>query len=195
MSGFASWIVPVERGRATGSPRLWAVAAAAIALGCGGTETPTTAFTPADSADQVFFGLEHNLTLDGVLRAKVRADTAYFYQATQRADLQGVRVTFYSPTGEETSKLTSREGSYDWRSGNMEARGNVVAVTPDGRRLTTSILRYDRASNRITGPAPFVFDAPDRHLEGESFTADPDFRNVVTTRPRRGRIEGQPLPR
>lgn len=162
----------------------------ALATACGGSEARPTSVSAADSADQVFFGLEHNLTLDGVLRANVRADTAYFYQSTQRAELRGVAVVFYSPTGEQTSRLTSKEGTYDWRAGNMEARGQVVAVTPDGRRLTTSILRYDRASNRIEGPAPFVFDAPDRHLEGESFTSDPDFRNVVTTRPRRGRIEG-----
>lgn len=174
---------------------MWAAVGVAVAIGCGGTQTPTISSTAADSADQVFFGLEHNLTVDGVLRANVRADTAYFYQATQRADLKGVQVIFYSPAGQESSRLTSREGSYDWRTGDMEARGDVVAVTPDGRRLTTSILRYDRASNRITGPAPFVFDAPDRHLEGESFTSDPDFRNVVTTRPRRGRIEGERVPR
>ncbi len=195
MSGLGKSTVPGEPRRRFGGRRWWAAVAGAIAVGCGGTETPTFTLSTADSADQVFFGLEHNLTLDGVLRANVRADTAYFYQETQRADLKGVEVIFYSPTGQETSRLTSREGSYDWRTGNMEARGDVVAVTPDGRRLTTSILRYDRASNRIAGPAPFVFDAPDRHLEGDGFTSDPDFRNVVTTRPRRGRIEGERVPR
>jgi hypothetical protein len=40
-----------------------------------------------------------------------------------------------------------------------------------------------------------VFDAPDRHLEGESFTSDPEFKNVVTTRPRRGVVrEAAPRP-
>jgi hypothetical protein len=68
----------------------------------------------------------------------------------------------------------------------MEARGSVVAVTPDKRRLTTSVLRYNRATDQISGPNEFVFDAPDRHLEGESFTSDPEFKNVVTQRPRRG---------
>jgi LPS export ABC transporter protein LptC len=139
-----------------------------------------------DSADQVLFRLKHNLTLDGVLRAHLEADTAYFYQASQRADLVGVSVVFYSPEGRETSRLNSQTGNYDWRSGDMEARGSVVAVTPDKRRLTTSMLRYNRATDQISGPDEFVFDAPDRHLEGESFTADPEFKNVVTTRPRRG---------
>lgn len=162
----------------------------AAALGCQESGAPLTNAGSADSADQIFFGLKHNLTLDGVLRAELEADTAFFYQVTQRADLRGVHVRFFSPAGERTSDLTAREGTYEWRTGNMEARGNVVAVTPDGRRLTTTVLRYDRATNQISGPAAFVFDGPDRHLEGDGFTSDPDFRNVATTRPRRGRVGG-----
>jgi LPS export ABC transporter protein LptC len=157
-----------------------------LVMSCSEDGTPPSAVTAADTADQVFFGLKHHLTVDGVLRAELEADTAYFYQVPQRADLRQVRVVFYSSLGERTSNLTSREGTYDWRTGNMEARGNVVAVTPDGRCLTTTVLRYDRPTNKISGPADFVFDGPDRHLEGESFTSDPDFRNVATTRPRRG---------
>jgi LPS export ABC transporter protein LptC len=158
-------------------------------LACGNPGTPPTTVT-SDSADQIFYGLRHNLTIEGVLRAHLEADTAYFYEASQRADLKRVHVTFFSPEGRETSRLTSDSGSYDWRSGDMQARGNVLAVTPDGRRLRTSVLAYHRLTDRLSGPAAFVFDAPDRHLEGESFESDPDFRNVVATRPRRGRVTG-----
>jgi len=176
-------------------PSLGCVAAlAAVALACAGADTPPTTVAAADTADQVFFGLQHNLTLDGVLRARLEADTAHFFQASQRAELQRLRVVFYSPQGQQTSRLTSEAGTYDWRTGNMQARGTVVAVTPDGRRLRTSVLEYDRTRDRLSGPASFVFDAPDRHLEGESFEADPDFRNVVTTRPRRGRVGGRGVP-
>ena len=158
------------------------------ALACTGPDALPPTVTAADSADQIFFGLVHNLTVDGVLRARLEADTAHFFQSPQRAEMQRVHVVFFSPQGEQTSELASNEGTYDWRSGDMEARGNVVAVTPDGRRLRTSVLRYDRRTDRLTGPASFVFDAPDRHLEGEAFEADTDFRNIVTTRPRRGRV-------
>lgn len=164
----------------------------AALVACGGMDTPPTMTAVHDSADQVLFGLKHNLTTNGVLRAHLEADTAYFYQASQRADLRGVKVIFYSPQGVETSTLTSDSGTYDWRTGNMEARGNVVAVTPDKRRLTTSVLRYDRRTDQISGPNTFVFDAPDRHLEGESFTSDPEFKNVVTTKPRRGLMRPPP---
>src|SRR6266487_4524389 len=64
----------------------------------------------------------------GVLRARVRADTAYFFSNSQRAELRNVHVTFYDVTGRPTSTLTSREGTHHWRTGDMEARGNVVLV-------------------------------------------------------------------
>lgn len=154
--------------------------------GCGEVQRPTTSQVTADSADQLIYGLNHLLTVDGVLRTRLEAVTARFYQVTQTADLDSVKVTFYSPEGRQTSTLTARTGKYDWRTGNMEAHGNVVAVTPDGRRLRTSVLLYRRNEQTIEGPNDFVFDAPGQHLEGEGFTSDPDFRNVVTRKPRRG---------
>jgi LPS export ABC transporter protein LptC len=162
-----------------------------IAVACSDSGPPPTVAAAPDSADQVLFGVVHNITLDGVLRIRLEADTAYFYSRTQTADLVGVVVQFHSPEGRPTSTVTSERGMYDWRTGNMEARGNVVAETPDRRRLTTETLRYDRATDRISGPQAFVFDSPDQHLEGDGFTSDPDFRQVETVHPRRGRIEGQ----
>ena len=166
-----------------------------ICAACGGVDAPPTMAGVRDSADQVLYPLRHNLTVEGVLRAHLEADVAYFYQSVQRVDLVGVTVLFFSPEGRQTSRLTSEKGTYDLRSGNMEAEGNVAAVTPDNRRLTTSVLRYQRATDQISGPNDFVFDAADRHLEGESFTADPEFKNVVTTRPRRGVVREGPRPR
>jgi LPS export ABC transporter protein LptC len=141
-----------------------------------------------DTADQVLYGVVHNVTIDGLHRIRLEADTVYFYQTLQSAEMTGVKVQFYSAQGALRSTVISDEGTYEWRSGSMEARGNVIARTPDERRLTTEILQYDRPLEQISGPEAFVFDAPDRHLEGDGFTADPDFTNVTTTRPRRGRI-------
>jgi len=93
--------------------------------------TPVTATQVVlDSADQVLLGMSHFVTEEGVLRARVRADTAYFFSNSQRAELRNVHVTFYDVTGRPTSTLTSREGTHHWRTGDMEARGNVVLVLP-----------------------------------------------------------------
>ncbi len=115
------------------------------------------------------------------------ADSAYHFVDDRKAELFGVRVEFYSPQGLLRSTLTSNTGTYFSRTGNMEARGDVVAFTPDRRRLTTCELSYTARTDEIAGPCDFIFDAPDRHLEGESFTADPDFQNVTARGARQGR--------
>jgi LPS export ABC transporter protein LptC len=154
------------------------------AAACSGMEQPPTARTDADSADQVGYGVTHILTADGVRRMRLVADSVYAYLGPQHHVLFGITVTFYDPNGVETSTLTAEGGTYDWRSGNMEARGDVVTVSPDGRRLETSVLQYDRAQDLIVGPAAFRWRTPTQDVQGEGFTTDPELRNVQTTRAR-----------
>lgn len=153
---------------------------------------PTTA-SAADSADQVLEGMEHLITTDGVKRTKVVADTAYLYESTQLARLKVVTTTFYDGNGNETSTVTSDSGIYQMRDGGMNAWGHVVAKTPDGRTLRSAELKYDARSRQISSELPFTYDRADQHLEGNGFTSDPDFRNVVTKQPRGGEKAGAPV--
>ena len=155
---------------------------------------PTTTIQAPDSADQVLEGFSHYVTTDGIRRSRVEADTAYFYEGTQVTNLTDVKVTFYDLKGAESSTLTARNGVYRWQDGSMEANGNVVVVSPDGRRLATARLRYDHATNQISTDRHFTFDRGEEHLEGNSFRSDPDFRNVVTDRPRGVAGDGMLLP-
>jgi len=165
------------------------------ALACEDTGVkPTTTIQPADSADQILEGFSHYVTNDGVRRSRVEADTAFFYESTQRNDLHNVKVVFYDIKGAESSTLTAKRGTYRWQDGSMEASGNVVVVSPDGRRLATEVLRYDNATNTILTDKHFTFDKDDEHLEGNSFRSDPDFKNVVTDRPRGVSGNGMLLP-
>ncbi len=155
---------------------------------------PTTTVQASDSADQVLEGFSHYVTNDGVRRSRVEADTAYYYEPTQITELRNVKVVFFDLKGEEGSTLTAERGTYRWQDGSMEATGNVLVVAPDGRRLTTQSLRYDSATNQIMTDKQFSFDRGAEHLEGNSFRSDPDFKNVVTDRPRGVSGEGLLLP-
>ncbi len=150
---------------------------------------PISAVAP-DSADQVLEGMEHLITTDGVRRTRVIADTAFLYESTNLARLKVVKVTFYDANGNERSTVTSDSGLYHMRDGSMSAWGHVVAVTPDNRRLQSAELKYDSRSKQISSDKPFVYDRADQHLEGNGFTSDPDFRNVVTRQPRGGERRG-----
>lgn len=161
----------------------FALAAAGIGLGCGEGVKPTATTTVADSADQVLITMTHYVTTEGIRRARVQADTAYFFNASQLAELRVVRVTFYDAQGAETSTLTAREGTFHWRSQDMEGRGNVVAIRKaDGGTLHTEALRYNQTLNKVTSDLPFTFDSPNQHLKGVGFTADPDFSSVSANR-------------
>src|SRR5437879_12098790 len=164
-----------------------------VAGACETGIKPTATIAAPDSADQVLLGMSNHVTDAGIQRAHVRADTAYFYSPAQTAELRNVHITFYDPRGAETSTLTSREGTYHWRSGDMEARGTVVVVRTDGATLRTEVLRYSQARSQVSSDRPFVFDEPTRHIEGQGFTSDPDFKVVTATRPK-GRAGSFTLP-
>ena len=164
------------------------VSAAILVLACTDDGSPTTESLMPDSVDQVAYGFVNHYTVDGVQRAILEADSAYHSEEAETWELFNLRVEFRSPQGAVRSVLTSLRGTHHWRTGDMEARDSVVAVTPDGRRLTTCAIIYTDSDDMIAGPCAFVFDAPNEHLEGESFTADPDFRNVTAVRPSSGTV-------
>lgn len=153
--------------------------------GCRDGARPTQTIAMADTADQVLFGMSYYVTVEGVRRARVEADTAYFYTPTQSAELRVVTVTFFDPQGAETSTLTCREGTYRWRTGDMEGRGDVLVLTTDGKRLETPVLRYYQNRDEVESDSAFrYFKPPSETVLGEGFVSDPNFRAMRVKQPR-----------
>lgn len=153
----------------------------ALVAACNsGTEPPVVGTNPlADSADQVLFGITYYVTDSGMLRGRLQADTAYFFDNNTRIELRGVRTTFYTNTGAQNAVLTSREGTSNSGRSNVEARKDVVVVSEDGRRLTTQQLRYNQMTNQISSDSAFVLTEPSgRRLEGIGFISDPNLNNI-----------------
>lgn len=187
--------LPADKNNASNPKRelahLWAslmLAVSFLVSACSDDGSPMTESLMPDSVDQVAYGFVQFYTVDGVQRAQLEADSAYHSEEAETWELFNLRVELRSPQGAVRSVLTSLRGTYNWRTGDMVARDSVVAVTPDNRRLTTCAIEYTDATDMISGPCDFVFDAPNEHLEGESFTADPDFRNVTAVRPTAGTV-------
>lgn len=139
-----------------------------------------------DSADQVMSKMQTSIADNDVRVLDLMADTARVYQARQVADLETVQVIFYDKSGNTTSTVTSKTGSYAIRDKSLDLRGNVVAVTPSGKILHTEHLVYDRIANQVRSDVPFTFTAPEGNGSGKSFESDPDFKNIITVRPKGG---------
>jgi LPS export ABC transporter protein LptC len=143
-----------------------------------GKSPPVALKTVPDTADQTMFGVSTLLTESGLLRANMTADTMRMFDDNTRAEVQHVKVLFYAENGQKNATLTSREGTYNMRVRSMEARGMVVVVAEDGRKLETPQLRFDPARNEISSDSAFVLTEPTRRLEGIGFVADPQLNNV-----------------
>ena len=142
-------------------------------------QPPVASHSPlADSADQVMYNARFNLTDQGLQRAHLESDTAYFFDDNTRIELEKVNTTFFTVTGEKNAVLTSERGTFNSRTNNMIARKNVVVVTEDGRRLTTPELIYNQQRNEISSDSAFVETEPNRRLEGVGFRSDPDMKNI-----------------
>src|SRR6185312_5076152 len=166
--------------------RGWIVALGivAVAAACSnGTEPKVTASNPlADSADQVMFGVSTMITDQGLLRAKLQADTAYFFDGSTRIEARNEKTTFYTATGVENAVLTSQEGTYNSARGTMQARKNVVVVTTDNKRLETPLLDYNQQTNLISSDSAFVLTQPTGIMRGIGFTSDPNMTNLHVKR-------------
>ena len=171
---------------------------ACLAAACQQSAVPPVATESVvpDSADQVMFGVHLFLTDAGVRRAELVADTAYMYDENTRTELRVVNTTFFKTSGEKDAVLTSKEGSYNVRIGNMEARGNVVVVATDGRKLTTPHLRYDPSRNEIASDSAFtITESNGRITQGIGFIGDPDLTNVRVLRASRSRGSTLTIPK
>lgn len=175
---------------------LLVLASAAAAGACDNRQAPPVITRSAlvDSADQVMFGARFNLTDKGLARAELLSDTAFFFDDNTRIELRKVEVTFYTTSGARDAYLTSRRGTYNSRIGSMIARGDVVVITEEGRRLTTPYLKYDQQVNEISSDSAFVLTEPGRRLEGKGFRSDPNMQNVQIMKTKSGSTGAVTLP-
>lgn len=133
----------------------------------------------AMEADNVMYGLSHNMTHDGVRDALVEADTAYSWQDSTVIDLRNLRLVAFDEAGGERAVVTALRGRLDPQTRRMFARGTVVLTIYDGGRIVESEeLNYDPDSNRIWSDVATVMREGTSILEGDGFDSDAEFTNV-----------------
>lgn len=141
-----------------------------------------------DSADQVAFGFRTLVTDGGLLRAEIFADTAVFLDQNTRASLRKVHGDFFGATGAKEATLTALVGNLNTRSNVLEAWGDVVITSVDGRVLKTPMIRYIQSQNQVTSDSAFVLTEPgEKQISGVGFRADPSLNAVEVLKVKSGR--------
>ena len=141
-----------------------------------------------DSADQVAFGFRTLVTDAGLLRAEVFADTALFLEQNTRISLRVVHGEFFGATGAKEATLTAKLGNLDTRSNILEAWGDVVITSVDGRVLKSPMVRYQQSSNQVSSDSAFILTEPGaKEISGIGFRTDPSLNAVQVLKVRSGR--------
>lgn len=157
-----------------------------VATGCRDEQPAATAGPDliGMEADQVVIGMEHLLTREGLRRALLRADTAWFLEDSTLVRLRPVEATFFGGAGHEVSDLTAREGVYDMQTGEMEASGRVVVRSRlEFQRLETERLRYDPDEDLLRTDTTFILYRESSTISGEALVSDPGLDSTQVRRP------------
>lgn len=166
-----------------------------LLAGCGragSTDVVAAGDTPL-GADRVLYDTRYNTTVDGVRRAVQLADSMYMFEDSATAQLFGVRLMMYDTLGNRTADLRAERGSANQRTNMLLARGKVVLVLADGRRIESEELSYDPDTRRIWSEVFTRMTWPDGSVTTfETFTVDDEFRNPRGTG-LRGQVPGLTL--
>ena len=131
------------------------------------------------------------VTANGVRSGDIEADTAYFFDVGQSTILARMKVNFFDSTGQQTGTLTAKRGKYFWQTGNLDAEGDAVMVSKDGRTLKSPRIKLDNVNKKLSSDTVFTYDSGQSHIVGSAFSSDLKFENVETVRPRG--VAGEPV--
>ena len=161
-----------------------AATAILVAAACSKSESPplgATKNTLADSADQILFHAKFTITDKGLRRAEIEGDTAYFFHDNTLLVIHPLHAKFYSSNGAFDGLVQGREGRYDTGRAMLEARGDVVINSLDGKRLETPFCRYDQRLDQISSDSTFYMSEPGRDLRGKGFRSDAGLNSLTVT--------------
>jgi len=89
---------------------------------------------------------------------------------------EGIHVWFYEKTGELKAELTANWAKHDVAADIWEARGNVVVIDNEGRKLETEQLFWDPQKKIVYSEKYTKITSPDGTMSsGTSFTTPQDF--------------------
>ena len=129
--------------------------------------------------DQESWGVIIILTNEGTMRAKVRSGHLEKYNEKEFVMLDSsVTVDFFDRKEQHTSVLTSEKAEINQASNDMEAMGNVVAVSDSGITLYSESLTWNSSVEKLHTKSNIMITTLETDtLYGVGFESDSDLKN------------------
>jgi hypothetical protein len=141
--------------------------------------TPPAPRAALSDTAQTLLGVGHVLTIGGVKRAELRADSALVNEAVDHVELRAVRIMFFSPIGDTLSSAAAPAATYNLRTLQVALHGGATVTSRAGSQLTTARIVYDAAADRLFGDTTYTIGS----RSGKGFEADPALRSVRAPKP------------
>jgi LPS export ABC transporter protein LptC len=154
------------------------IALLVLATGCSTpSPEPQTREDSLKIPDQLLRNLVLRETTEGKLEWVLRARQAWRLESGTTTHLESLRVDFYQGSDQIRSILVADSGSVNSARGRLRAKGNVVVTTPEGNRLETEELFWDRRDAKVTSEAKVRLIRGRDVLTGIGFESDPNLEH------------------
>lgn len=138
----------------------------------------------SESADQIMTKVTTNLAVDGRSKNYVKADSVFTYAEARRLEFVRMNVAIFDVEGQQIAAITATRGVFTFGDRRLDARGDVMVVTPNGDSLRSARVTYDNTLRQFRSDSTFVFKAKTGLVNGTGFTADAGLHNLVPARKR-----------
>lgn len=129
-------------------------------------------------ADQVLYGVQRNLGIEGVREARLQADSMFMWEDSSHVHIEGLQLTIFTSEGRLRATIDSQRGRLSAGTSELIANGDVVLViAEEGREIRSQELRFAPETDRIWTDSAFAMTADDCTVSGTRLTADMEFRS------------------
>lgn len=160
-----------------------AVAATALAAGCGGGEDEVSAGggKRRSGPQALMYGVEVRQAIKGRVEVEIIARRAWHSRTAEWIDARGVKARYFPEKG-EPSRMRAHAVRYRVSGRWLEARGRV-RVESEGTVLESETLQYDAERRKIFTRDFVTITRGDNVMTGQGLEADPDLKSLQMVRP------------
>ena len=159
-------------------PALFLISCAEVSL------PPSPTQKAKDVPDQELWEAKITFLRDGIPVSILQA--GHITKFTKRSVIyldSGIVVDFFNEEGVHTSRLTAARGQVDEIRKDLQAFGNVIAVTDSGATLRTPELRWENKTRRIISDSRVTLTTATDTLYGIGFVSDEHLKNWEIQKP------------